>query len=594
MHRRLSLYLTSALLGFTIPNLVSANSHTLSPEELLGKALFFDPTLSTPNNQPCAVCHLPEVGWTGPEHAINVHGAVYEGAVKGRFGNRKPPSSGYATPSPIFHMDANDFVGGLFWDGRATGERLGSPAADQALGPFLNPLEMANASEKVVCDSVKASNFAEHLTGHSYMKLFDQAFGAGTLDCSMGNVIATYERIGLAIAAYEDSNEVNQYSSKFDAYLAGTAALTPQEDWGRELFQGKGMCAICHSMEPGPNGEPPLFVDFRFHNLGVPKNPELPFYTQPPEFNPDGANWIDPGLGGFLESRPEWAAYAAENYGKHRTPTLRNVDKRNHPGFVKAFMHNGVFKSLKEVVHFYNTRDIPGMWPPPEVAENLTQPPLVGNLGLSNEEEDAIVAFMKTLSDGYMTPSTGESLYMSYCLGCHGDPDPANTLPPPNAPRKVIGTRSCSLKGAIYGNYVFRDGVPAMRFMQNAFSDDQIAMIADYLNSFDGITGAQRYTTTCAGCHGFDAWGGRVDEDVRGEDAYDIKEAIYDEKEMRFLMCLPKHDIYDISYHLRMLDYYYDDDDDDDDEYEDHHSERWTHHSSHRWYRSDSDDHSSD
>jgi mono/diheme cytochrome c family protein len=166
-----------------------------------------------------------------------------------------------------------------------------------------------------------------------------------------------------------------------------------------------------------------------------------------------------------------------------------------------------------------------------------------------------------------MTSPTGESLYMSYCIGCHGSADPKNMLPPPNAPRKVIGAWSCSIKGAIYGTYVFPDGVSAMQFMQNAFSADQIQMIADYLNSFfDGITGNQRYTTTCAGCHGLKARGGRVDEDVRGEDAEDIKEAIYDERPMRFLTCLPSFDIYDIGYYVEMID---DDDDGDDDDGDD-------------------------
>ena len=121
----------------------------------------------------------------------------------------------------------------------------------------------------------------------------------------------------------------------------------------------------------------------------------------PPEFNPDGAAWIDPGLGGFLGSLPEYAAYAPENMGKHKVPTLRNVDKRPEPGFVKAYGHNGYFKSLKETVRFYNTRDVVGAgWPPPEVALNVNTAEL-GNLGLTDAEEDAIVEFMKTLSDGY-------------------------------------------------------------------------------------------------------------------------------------------------------------------------------------------------
>ena len=118
--------------------------------------------------------------------------------------------------------------------------------------------------------------------------------------------------------------------------------------------------------------------------------------------NPAGADWIDPGLGGFLEGVPEYAHLAAENMGKHKVPTLRNVAKGRNKNFVKAYMHNGVFKSLKEVVHFYNTRDVPEEgWPAPEVAANVNVDEL-GDLGLSPEEEDAIVAFMETLSDGYV------------------------------------------------------------------------------------------------------------------------------------------------------------------------------------------------
>ncbi len=109
----------------------------------LGKKLFFDQRLSVNGNQACAACHGPQVGWTGPDAEINVHGAVYEGSVAGRFGNRKPPSSGYATLSPVFNYDpvGAEFAGGNFWDGRATGWKLGNPAADQAQGPFLNPVE---------------------------------------------------------------------------------------------------------------------------------------------------------------------------------------------------------------------------------------------------------------------------------------------------------------------------------------------------------------------------------------------------------------------------------------------------------------------
>jgi len=120
------------------------------------------------------------------------------------------------------------------------------------------------------------------------------------------------------------------------------------------------------------------------------------------DFNPDGYDWVDFGLGAFLESHPDYSGLAEDNMGKHKVPTLRNVGLSPGKGFTKAYMHNGVFKSLKEVVHFYNTRDIEE-WPPAEVPENVNTDEL-GDLGLTDEEEDAIVAFMLTLSDGYKLP----------------------------------------------------------------------------------------------------------------------------------------------------------------------------------------------
>jgi cytochrome c peroxidase len=375
-----------------------AKDSELTPMEQLGKNLFFD-KISSPDSMSCADCHAPEVGFTGPIGGINQHGAVYRGAVPQRFGNRKPPSAAYATLSPVFYYDEDEglFIGGNFWDGRATGEVLGNPAADQALGPFLNPVEQNNASKMAVLEQVASSK---------YTGLWELVWGEPVRYDNETEIEKNYDRIGLAIAAYENSSEVNQFSSKYDYYLLGEVELTDQEAWGLELFEGKGFCSACHPSEVGPGGEPPLFTDFTFDNLGVPKNPDNPFYSMDTVYlsdgtpiNPVGAAWIDPGLGGFLMTRPEWEDLAAENWGKHKVPTLRNVDKRNGSNFPKAFMHNGVFKSLKEVVHFYNTRDVE-MWPLPEVGVNINTDEL-GDLGLTDAEEDAIVAFMKTLSDGY-------------------------------------------------------------------------------------------------------------------------------------------------------------------------------------------------
>ncbi len=384
----------------------------LTPKEQLGKNLFFD-KISDPPRQSCGICHGPKVGWTGPVAGINLHGAVYPGAVPQRFGDRKPPSSAYATFSPVFHFDGEEFVGGNFWDGRATGERLGNPAADQALGPFLNPVEQNMPSAQAVCEQVAESKYAG---------LFEEVWGPGSLDCSDDGYEATYDKIGLSIAAYEGSAEVNPFSSKFDVYWAAclaagndaeacglaegdkeildpTGILTDQEFDG--LIEFGEYCSPCHvSHVPGPNGLPPLFTDFKYDNIGVPKNPENPVYDVDDDF-------VDLGLGGFLRTRPEWEGLAYENDGKFKIPTVRNVDKRVGKGFPKAYMHNGVFKSLEEVVHFYNTRDVPEEgWPPPEVDRNVNREifegvPL-GNLELDEEAEDATVAFLKTLSDGFL------------------------------------------------------------------------------------------------------------------------------------------------------------------------------------------------
>ncbi len=364
----------------------------LTPLEELGKHLFFDQNLSIPPGQSCAACHAPEVGFTGPNSDINAHGAVYPGAVHVRFGNRKPPTAAYGGESPILYFEEEEglFIGGMFWDGRATGWTLGDPLAEQAQGPFLNSLEQNVPNAKLVCSKVAKSDYAG---------LFEEVWGSGSLDWKK-DVAGTYERIARSISAYEKSTEVNPFSSKFDYYLKGEATLTEQEAWGLELFEGKGMCSACHISQAGPNGEPPLFTDFTYDNLGVPKNLENPFYSAPPKWNPDGMNWIDPGLGGFLAGTEIYADLALENWGKHKVPTLRNVDKRPYPEFVKAFGHNGFFKSLEEITHFYNTRDVE-IWPAPEVPDTINTDEL-GNLGLTADEEAAIVAFMKTLSDGYV------------------------------------------------------------------------------------------------------------------------------------------------------------------------------------------------
>jgi len=347
----------------------SAAQASLTDQEQLGKNLFFDTNLSINNNQSCAACHAPGVGWTGPDQAINAAGAVYEGSIPGAFGDRKPPTAAYAGDSPVLYYDGTNWVGGMFWDGRATGWTLGDPLAEQAKGPFLNPKEQAIPDAGTLVAKVQASSYAD---------LFSE-------QCPGTETGELYNCIGRAIAAYERSSEVSQFTSKYDYWLKGQARLTGQELWGLALFRGKGNCAACH-VEP-------LFTDFTYDNLGVPKNPLNPATIADPTF-------ADPGLGGFLMHGFPEDVYQSE-WGKHKVPTLRNVALAPTRNFIKAYSHNGYFKSLWEIVHFYNTRDVPGAgWPAPEVAENVNTTEL-GNLGLNRGEELAIVAFLKTLSDGY-------------------------------------------------------------------------------------------------------------------------------------------------------------------------------------------------
>ncbi len=363
-----------------------ASANDLTQQEELGKLLFFDTDLSVPQGQSCASCHDPGSGFADPDSSR----AVSMGAIHVRFGDRNSPTAAYAGYSPDFHYDVDEgmYIGGQFWDGRAAN------LAEQAKGPFLNPLEMNNPSKQAVIQKIRDSDYVDR---------FEDVYGEGALY----DVEMAYDHVAYAIAAFEMTDEVNRFSSKFDKYLSKEVSLTKEEKRGLKLFNNpkKGNCAACHPSMAGPYADEPLFTDFSYDNLGVPSNlgmlgdsPELmdyyPFYYQPlaPNFNPDGLNFVDYGLGGALIGGIE---INPNEMGKVKVPTLRNV------AITSPYMHNGVFTTLKEVVHFYNTRDVPGAeWPAPEVGENVNTDEL-GNLGLSDDDEDAIVAFMETLTDGY-------------------------------------------------------------------------------------------------------------------------------------------------------------------------------------------------
>ena len=420
----------------------------------LGKLLLFDKHLSANQNEACSFCHTPETGFTGPIQSLNETTASYPGSVRTRFSNRKPQSYMYAPFSPVLHYNAiqGDFVGGNFWDMRASGDRLQNPSAEQALGPPTNPVEMGFPDSACV---------AYRLSRSPYRKLFETVWGADSFairwPADVEQVCATpgpppkddpypvhligadrqradhvYDEFGLAISAYEFSPEVSPFTSKYDYVQAGKDQFTLQERMGYELFRGKARCNECHR-DGGP-GEEPLFTDFTASNLGVPRNPGLQYYYEDVSdrsgyrANAFGQGYVDGGVGSFLRMLQsdsghlnpdfEWVGLAPKFDAKFQVPTLRNVDMRPRPDFVKAYMHNGYFKSLKEVVHFYNTRDVlprcrpeergekATCWPPPEDPSNLNKKQL-GDLKLTDQEEDDLVAFLKTLTDGYKVPGFG-------------------------------------------------------------------------------------------------------------------------------------------------------------------------------------------
>ncbi len=397
----------------------------LSTQEELGSSLYFDANLSNPPGQSCASCHDPGFGFADPDRGK----PTSEGVILGLFGNRNSPISAYAMYAPVRYFDEVEglWIGGQFWDSRATGDFLGDPLADQAIGPFENPVEMANTREGVL-QAIMASNY--------YWTLFVPTCGEINL-MDPDAVDASYHCVGLAIAAFERTALFAQFNSKYDYYLqaclaaggdmhqcavgAGPVAATvgqkifSKKEWhGMQLFMaennnngilepGEGaMCSACHVADWIPADDyklsvvvpdwapagwiPPVFTDFTYDNLGVPKNPDNPFYYLPPEYNPLGMDLIDYGLGAVLGDPDE--------NGKFKVMTLRNIHLSG------PYSHNGFFKSLEEITDFYNSRDVAD-WPAAEIPDTVNVDEL-GNLGLSDTDIDHLVKFMKTLSDGFV------------------------------------------------------------------------------------------------------------------------------------------------------------------------------------------------
>ncbi len=293
-----------------------------------------------------------------------------------------------------------------------------------------------------------------------------------------------FDHWGESIDQYEASPDVSAFSSKFDAFLHGNYTMTADEMAGYNLFRGKANCNSCHidgrstaPTPPPPEGTAPnstdtgaaasttpLFTCFGSANLGLPLNPRDAFYYQTtPDFfgftgNPYGFAYKDLGLGTFLRSgfgsapspNSDWTQFAPLNDGRMQTSTARNValvppqcptTEAPGPYFQKEFFHNGYIKSLKQLVHFYNTRDVATFhynvtsghcptgttekvdcWPNPEVPNNIDM--TVGMLGLTDTEENQLVAFLQTLTDGFTTPYPDIGTFTGMCMTCIPATDP--------------------------------------------------------------------------------------------------------------------------------------------------------------------------
>ena len=326
-------------------------------KEALGESLFFDTNLSLNRTMSCATCHTPDQAFVDIRDN-GVDGAVSLGDDGESLGDRNAPMASYASFTPDFNL-AN-LTGGQFWDGRAT------DLTEQAKGPFLNPVEMKMPDMESVINRVRENS--------DYITAMQTLYGEDIFD----DTDSTYTAIADAIALFEQTSVFQTFDSDFDNDTMSAAAIR-----GQTLFRSRRInCVRCHD----DRGNQPLFTNFTYENLGIPENNTVR------DLN---AHATDHGL---LEN-PDVSDEAED--GKFRVSGLRNV------GVSAPYMHNGLFKTLKTVVHFYNTRDVDGAinpdtgeaWGTPEVnARNIVRND-VGNLGLSDAEEDDIVAFLEALTD---------------------------------------------------------------------------------------------------------------------------------------------------------------------------------------------------
>jgi len=470
---------------------------------LVGKALNFDRNISPFNDRACAFCHMPYVGFSGPIPSVNLTMVAYPGSYNFRAGKRTAQRYTYAPSFPVLNFNDTQqaFFGGNFWDSRATGYLLGSPDANQAQGPPVDTQEHALPDTACIAFRLQSAvykSFFIELWGddldaikfpHNTEDICEtpggaSIFGTDTMPIKLSPVdraIANhvYDHWGQSIDQYETSVDVSAFSSKFDAFLfnSTTNPLSADEMAGYNLFRGKANCNSCHldgrSTAPSPAAphsedtgtaadKRPVFTCFGSANLGLPLNPrDAIFYQNKPDFfgftpNPYGFGYRDLGLGTFLRSgfgswaspNDTWTQFAPTSDGKMQTSSARNVamtppqcptTEAPGPYFQKQFFHNGYIKSLKQLVHFYNTRDVypfnvtsghcpkgttekVDCWPMAEVKNNEDM--TVGKLGLTDTEENQIVAFLQTLTDGFTQPYPDINTFTGMCMTCNPATDP--------------------------------------------------------------------------------------------------------------------------------------------------------------------------
>lgn len=384
--------------GLAAPAAQAADDAGLSDIQRLGQRLFEDANLSEPRGMSCQSCHDPKHAFQGNNGSPVA--AVALGSRPGNFGTRKVPTAMYKSFSPPFgfYKDVDDgkevmeAKGGQFWDGRA------DSLAEQALGPLVNPVEMNNPSLDAVVAKVKDGDYADLVKTVYGPDVFADPKKAAT-------------QLGEAIAAFEASERFAPFSSKFDDYLRGKAKLTWEETLGFDLFINpkKGNCIACHAGKMDSKDPTDwIFTDFTYDSLGAPRNTAIPANADPANF--DLGLCKQPGIEAVLPKEVPLASLC----GAFKVPTLRNV------AVVGPYFHNGSIKTMRDAVAFYNTRDTsPWTWYPRlttgeadkfddlpggyKANVNVKEVPYDRRLGgkprLTDREIDALVAFLKTLTD---------------------------------------------------------------------------------------------------------------------------------------------------------------------------------------------------